>query len=259
MSKENEFNSHEILPGAASDPNLIGPTLPPIPSFTLPTGATGPTGPTGVTGATGPTGSGNTGITGSTGITGPTGPTGLTGASGPAGVGVTGQTGPTGPTGIGATGPTGPTGLNIIESAFRAFKHEVEDEQLYTAGDSLVLIFSNEQFDFGNEFDSVSTFTPNQDGVYSITTGIRFFPKNENISYGFSLSIVLNEFELIVLTDRGNIFASTSANVSTIYGLKAGDSVRVHFRATTNGSLFGSEFSPNFFAAARFPFVSPIP
>ncbi|MEW4320110.1 DUF4183 domain-containing protein [Bacillus thuringiensis] len=49
----------ELLSGAALDPNLIGPTLPPIPSFTLPTGptgATGPTGPTGPTGATGPTG-----------------------------------------------------------------------------------------------------------------------------------------------------------------------------------------------------------
>ncbi|WP_242256857.1 exosporium leader peptide-containing protein, partial [Bacillus cereus group sp. BfR-BA-01403] len=39
----------------ALDPNLIGPTLPPIPSFTLPTGDTGPTGPTGDTGPTGPT------------------------------------------------------------------------------------------------------------------------------------------------------------------------------------------------------------
>ncbi|PGV95812.1 hypothetical protein COD86_11565, partial [Bacillus cereus] len=31
----------ELLNGAALDPNLIGPTLPPIPSFTLPTGSTG--------------------------------------------------------------------------------------------------------------------------------------------------------------------------------------------------------------------------
>ncbi|MBE7096656.1 exosporium leader peptide-containing protein [Bacillus cereus] len=36
----------------ALNPNLVGPTLPPIPPFTLPTGATGPTGGTGPTGAT---------------------------------------------------------------------------------------------------------------------------------------------------------------------------------------------------------------
>ncbi|MED1511897.1 exosporium leader peptide-containing protein [Bacillus proteolyticus] len=44
------------------DPNLVGPTLPPISSFTAPPGPTGATGPTGETG--------------STGETGPTGPTG---------------------------------------------------------------------------------------------------------------------------------------------------------------------------------------
>ncbi|WP_316250368.1 exosporium leader peptide-containing protein [Bacillus wiedmannii] len=81
MNKENEF-----LIGAAFDPNLLGPTLPPIPPFTLPTGPTGSTGPTGITGPTGFTGS-----TGETGLTGPTG------------IGSTGPTGPTGPTGIGST------------------------------------------------------------------------------------------------------------------------------------------------------------
>ncbi|WP_277998093.1 exosporium leader peptide-containing protein [Bacillus thuringiensis] len=37
----------ELLNAAALDPNLVGPTLPPIPSFTFPTGPTGQTGPTG--------------------------------------------------------------------------------------------------------------------------------------------------------------------------------------------------------------------
>jgi len=105
MNEKNEF-----LSGAAFDPNLLGPTLPPIPAFTLPTGPTGPTGSTGVTGPTGATGiTGPTGIgvTGPTGPTGGTGITGPTGATGPTGIG---STGPTGPTGIGITGPTGPTG-----------------------------------------------------------------------------------------------------------------------------------------------------
>ncbi|MCU5107449.1 exosporium leader peptide-containing protein [Bacillus cereus] len=41
-----------ILHGTALEPNLIGPTLPPIPPFTFPTGPTGIgiTGPTGATG-----------------------------------------------------------------------------------------------------------------------------------------------------------------------------------------------------------------
>ncbi|MES5893446.1 exosporium leader peptide-containing protein [Bacillus cereus group sp. RP43] len=75
----------EFLSGSAFDPNLLGPTLPPIPPFILPTGPTGPTGatgPMGITGVTGPTGAtGPTGITGVTGPTGATGPTGVTGGS----------------------------------------------------------------------------------------------------------------------------------------------------------------------------------
>ncbi|WP_144502574.1 exosporium leader peptide-containing protein [Bacillus thuringiensis] len=39
---------HRFLSGVAFDPNLLGPTLPPISSFTLPTGPTGPTGLTGI-------------------------------------------------------------------------------------------------------------------------------------------------------------------------------------------------------------------
>ncbi|PFL68590.1 collagen-like exosporium glycoprotein BetA [Bacillus anthracis] len=56
-----------ILHGTALEPNLIGPTLPPIPPFTFPTGPTG-IGITGPTGVTGPTGIGITGPTGATGL-----------------------------------------------------------------------------------------------------------------------------------------------------------------------------------------------
>ncbi|MBU5220573.1 exosporium leader peptide [Bacillus albus] len=42
MSEKNEFDSHEILNGAAFNTNLIGSTLPPILTVTLPTGSTGP-------------------------------------------------------------------------------------------------------------------------------------------------------------------------------------------------------------------------
>ncbi|HHT7187467.1 TPA: BclA C-terminal domain-containing protein [Bacillus cereus] len=126
MSNNNHsdgLNSDESLSAGAFDPNLVGPTLPPVPPFTLPIGPTGPTGPTGgggigPTGPTGPTGGGTgiTGPTGDTGAAGPTGDTGVTGATGPTGptgdTGLDGPTGPTGDTGLGGpTGPTGDTGL----------------------------------------------------------------------------------------------------------------------------------------------------
>ncbi|MEH7062352.1 hypothetical protein V7052_28290, partial [Bacillus wiedmannii] len=159
----------------------------------------------------------------------------------------------------GPTGPTGPTGLNVIESAFRASKQGPLEAQAYTAGDDLVLTFNNEQFDFGNEFDGVSTFQPNQDGVYSLAAGARFSPSSTLVSYGFSFDIFLNNVEVIVTTNDVDFFADLLVNISTIYGLKAGDSVQVIFRATTNGSIVGNQFNPTFFAASRFPFTSPIP
>ncbi|PFA86243.1 exosporium leader peptide-containing protein, partial [Bacillus cereus] len=41
---ENVYHTNEYLSAASLNPNLIGPTLPPIPSFTLPSGPTGDTG-----------------------------------------------------------------------------------------------------------------------------------------------------------------------------------------------------------------------
>ncbi|MRB34396.1 exosporium leader peptide-containing protein, partial [Bacillus thuringiensis] len=71
MSDENKEYSKEVAPAVfisavAFNPSLVGPTLPPTPSFTLPTGATGSTGITGPSGVTGPTG-----VTGPSGVTGP--------------------------------------------------------------------------------------------------------------------------------------------------------------------------------------------
>uniref|UniRef100_UPI0005CE429B exosporium leader peptide-containing protein n=1 Tax=Bacillus cereus TaxID=1396 RepID=UPI0005CE429B len=68
MHKVFKWDERECLSAATFDSNLVGPTLPPIPSFTFPRGPTGSTGPTGTTGLTGPTG-----LTGTTGFTGPTG------------------------------------------------------------------------------------------------------------------------------------------------------------------------------------------
>ncbi|PGO31684.1 hypothetical protein CN982_00500 [Bacillus cereus] len=301
------------LSASSLDSSLIGPTLPPISSFTLPTGAsgaTGPTGPTGVTGITGPIGptgvtgvtgpsggpvgptgptgpsggpigptgitgptgptgatgiTGPTGPTGATGITGPTGPTGATGITGPTGpTGATGITGPTGPTGVtGITGPTGPTGATGItgptgptgfESAFRAFK---STDQSVTANTLSIVTFETTQFDLNGEYDGVSTFIPQQDGVYLIITTIIFSPTDDTLNYVTEVFITVNS-ALIAGDDSffgGNTGLLNAVTVSTIVQLNAGDMVQVQAGSTIDGAI-ASPLLTNF-QAARFP--SPVP
>ncbi|PEW46044.1 hypothetical protein CN444_17210 [Bacillus thuringiensis] len=301
------------LSASSLDSSLIGPTLPPISSFTLPTGAsgaTGPTGPTGVTGITGPIGptgvtgvtgpsggpvgptgptgpsggpigptgitgptgptgatgiTGPTGPTGETGITGPTGPTGATGITGPTGpTGATGITGPTGPTGVtGITGPTGPTGATGItgptgptgfESAFRAFK---STDQSVTANTLSIVTFETTQFDLNGEYDGVSTFIPQQDGVYLIITTIIFSPTDDTLNYVTEVFITVNS-ALIAGDDSffgGNTGLLNAVTVSTIVQLNAGDMVQVQAGSTIDGAI-ASPLLTNF-QAARFP--SPVP
>ncbi|WP_430981619.1 exosporium leader peptide-containing protein, partial [Bacillus cereus] len=40
MSRKDRFNSSKIKSEISISPDLVGPTFPPIPSFTLPTGIT---------------------------------------------------------------------------------------------------------------------------------------------------------------------------------------------------------------------------
>ncbi|HFJ9474428.1 TPA: exosporium leader peptide-containing protein [Bacillus cereus] len=232
------------LSSSSLDSSLIGPTLPPIPSFTLPTGVTGPTGPTGASGATGPTGpTGVTGVTGPSG--GPAGPTGPTGPSG-------GPIGPTGASGI--TGPTGPTGATGFESAFRAFK---SIDQSVTANTLSIVTFETTQFDLNGEYDGVSTFIPQQDGVYLIITTIIFSPTDDTLNYVTEVFITVNS-ALIAGDDSffgGNTGLLNAVTVSTIVQLNAGDMVQVQAGSTIDG-VIASPLLTNF-QAARFP--SPVP
>ncbi|MGX5560832.1 exosporium leader peptide-containing protein [Bacillus thuringiensis] len=249
----------------------VGPTGPTGPSGGPigPTGITGPTGPTGATGITGPTGptgatgiTGPTGPTGATGITGPTGPTGATGITGPTGAtGITGPTGPTGATGItgptgptGVTGITGPTGPTGFESAFRAFK---SIDQSVTANTLSIVTFETTQFDLNGEYDGVSTFIPQQDGVYLIITTIIFSPTDDTLNYVTEVFITVNS-ALIAGDDSffgGNTGLLNAVTVSTIVQLNAGDMVQVQAGSTIDG-VIASPLLTNF-QAARFP--SPIP
>ncbi|MDA2452698.1 hypothetical protein PDN63_30620 [Bacillus cereus] len=242
--------------GPAGPTGPTGPSGGPI-GPTGATGITGPTGSTGVTGITGPTGStgvtgitGPTGLTGVTGITGPTGSMGVTGITGP--TGTTGITGPTGSTGVtGITGPTGPTGL---ESAFRAFK---SIDQSVTANTLSIVTFETTQFDLNGEYDGVSTFIPQQDGVYLIITTIIFSPTDDTLNYVTEVFITVNS-ALIAGDDSffgGNTGLLNAVTVSTIVQLNAGDMVQVQAGSTIDGAI-ASPLLTNF-QAARFP--SPVP
>ena len=102
-------------------------------------------------------------------------------------MGATGITGPTGATGAtGITGPTGPTGF---ESAFRAFK---SIDQSVTANTLSIVTFETTQFDLNGEYDGVSTFIPQQDGVYLIITTIIFSPTDDTLNYVTEVFITVN-------------------------------------------------------------------
>ncbi|WP_394136829.1 hypothetical protein [Cytobacillus oceanisediminis] len=168
--------------------------------------------------------------------------------------------GPRGPRGPqGEQGPRGPQGLpgpGAIESTFRANKGET---QAVLAFATEPVTFIDERFDFGNEYDGVSTFIPNQDGVYSIVSNVFFASEELDIPYNVRLRLLVNGINVDVdfpFLPAGT--SNTTLRVSTIYGLNAGDVVSLDFRSTANGSLLNISES-SFFAAARFPFTSPVP
>ncbi|HDR8476096.1 TPA: exosporium leader peptide-containing protein [Bacillus cereus] len=209
MNEKNEF-----LSGAAFDPNLLGPTLPPIPVFTLPTG---PTGPTGITGVTGPTGA--------TGITGPTGPTG---ATGPTGIGATGPQGLPGP-----TGPTGSTGSNAPSINFRAEKAPVQD---YSPSDFLQVSFESIVFNNGGGYSSITnTFTAPIDGIYLFTVNLAF--STTSLPAEVSLEIRKNNLPISVDTETFNITSLPFINNTTIINLVAGQNIAVFFSSSQSGAL----------------------
>ncbi|WP_282171793.1 ABC transporter permease [Cytobacillus firmus] len=117
------------------------------------------------------------------------------------------------------------------------------------------MFFETEQFDFGNEYTPPISFTPNQDGVYSISGNVSFTPGVAGI-YSFELNILVNSAP--VAAEIRSTTGRDAVSVSTIYGLNAGDNVRVEFVASVDGTI-SPYFEATHFAAARFPFVSPIP
>ncbi|WP_257132405.1 exosporium leader peptide [Bacillus thuringiensis] len=149
------------------------------------------------------------------------------------------------------TGPTGPTGF---ESAFRAFK---STDQSVTANTLSLVTFETTQFDLNGEYDGVSTFIPQQDGVYLIITTIIFSPTDDTLNYVTEVFITVNS-TLIAGDDSffgGNTGLLNAVTVSTIVQLNAGDMVQVQAGSTIDGAI-ASPLLTNF-QAARFP--SPVP
>lgn len=185
-------------------------------------------------------------------LIGPPGPQGPQGIPGSQGIpGPQGPQGTQGPQGIqGIQGIQGPPGPGAIESAFRADK---EGNQPFETGDFLTVTFEDEQFDFGNEYNNVSTFVPNQDGVYQIVSNVQF---NTGIvgTYSTQFQLVVNNTTVVAFDYENFNEATSSSTVSTIYGLNEGDTVIVRFLSSVDGSIVDGHF-----AAARYPFVSPLP
>lgn len=227
MNDENEF-----LSGAAFDPNLLGPTLPPIPAFTLPTG---PTGPTGITGVTGPTGA--TGITGPTGIgiTGPTGPTGGTGVTGPTGIG---SSGPTGATGV--TGPTGPTGTAGSTIAYGALYDR--SNTLRTANVGQKVVFQDLGPSLGTNLDLLNnSIQVLSGGIYEISMDltVRLFNRDLTpVSTVLKFRLYINDITPVpeseiegmtaISTDvPTNIFDAYTIGKTVLIRLNANDSLSI--------------------------------
>ncbi|UYO18439.1 collagen-like exosporium glycoprotein BetA [Bacillus sp. 41-22] len=199
MSKENI-----ILHGPALEPNLIGPTLPPIPSFTFPTG------PTGI------------------GITGPTGVTGITGI---------GITGPTGATGIGITGPTGATGLGILP-VFGTITSEVGIGFSAVVNTNVNLTIPGPVS--GTTLTPVdNSITIDTTGVYSVSFSIVFVIQAISSSI---LNLTINDsiqFAIETRVGGGSGVRTTSARTDLL-PLNQGDVLRVRIREATGDIIYSN-------------------
>ncbi|HDR7621968.1 exosporium leader peptide-containing protein [Bacillus mycoides] len=199
MSKENI-----ILHGPALEPNLIGPTLPPIPPFTFPTG------PTGI------------------GITGPTGVTGITGI---------GITGPTGATGIGITGPTGATGLGILP-VFGTITSEVGIGFSAVVNTNVNLTIPGPVS--GTTLTPVdNSITIDTTGVYSVSFSIVFVIQAISSSI---LNLTINDsiqFAIETRVGGGSGVRTTSARTDLL-PLNQGDVLRVRIREATGDIIYSN-------------------
>ncbi|MEC0274451.1 hypothetical protein [Peribacillus frigoritolerans] len=209
-------------------------------------GAQGPQGPQGPPGAPGAQG-----LQGPPGVPGAQGPPGAPGAQGLQGPpGAPGAQGPPGPQGV-----QGPAGPSEPESAFRAQKEVVEEQNYPTADTPIQVTYPLQIFDLNDlEYNpATSTFIPQQNGVYLICASVLFLRENPNIDTFLSIDITAGG---LIANGRQFYGAGTVVqpviDVCTIAQLQANQQVQVRFLANQPGSILPADFGTHF-EAARFP------
>jgi len=138
-----------------------------------------------------------------------------------------------------------------IPSAFKAVQ---SFNQAVTALSFVQVPYSNEIFDLNDEY-LTPTFTPQQDGTYTILASAAFNPANVNADSFIGIQIRVNGITVAqgnegYVAGMGNVVV----DVSSIEQLNAGDMVEIFVQAGSNGTIFlgpGTRFQ-----AARFTFES---
>lgn len=146
---------------------------------------------------------------------------------------------------------------NARPSAFRAVNSTAE--QNVTADTLVVPVqYPNEIFDLSNEYSpATSTFTPKQDGVYSIIASVNFGPvvNGEIVPTNYRVLIVIRVNGNPVVSDNaffGEIPIGSVISVSAILQLAAGDAVNIAAISSATGVLFANPPGMHF-EAARLP------
>ena len=142
---------------------------------------------------------------------------------------------------------------SVRPSVFRAVNNTGQQS---VNADTLVapVLFPDVIFDLNNEYEPVtSTFTPKQDGVYSIIASVSFAP-SVRLDYRVLTSIQINGNPVVA---DNNFFVvipfSDVTSVSAILQLTAGDEVNVAAVSSVNGFLGIANPLVMHFEAARFP------
>lgn len=136
-------------------------------------------------------------------------------------------------------------------SAFRALNNVNTPLEAHNANK---VRFQTEQYDLANEYDlNTSTFVPRENGVYTLTSSVKFKPFN---SGPYNLDIVF------LITNKGETegrdneaFAGKRSGIITTsetLWLNAGDQVVVGMRSSINGMIQG-DGSTTFSAVKVFP------
>ena len=118
-----------------------------------------------------------------------------------------------------------------IPSAFKGFNTSTSIP-LVVPNTFQKVLFSNEQFDLANEYNtSTSTFVAKTAGVYLFTSTIEFIPNDSNVDYELVVGFVINGVLTPVATDVDytgfNAFYTNVVQINDIFYLNAGDTVEV--------------------------------